>query len=257
MPLPLRRQPVQRVAKRHPLTAHAAGNRPDYTLAALLAGLTALTRIVNIGGYPRLFTDENVYVSQAWAVQYQGTLANYTYWYDHPPVGWIQMAVYSALTGALPRHHGLTTMAGREYMVVMSIAGTVLLYMLGRRLGLRRSFAFLAGLLYVLSPLAVSFSRYVLLDNIAIVWCLASMVLALSPKRRISAAVGSGLCAGIAFLSKETVLLPLAGAFYLLVSNYWQPSLRGLIGRIGYLLRVNAYKYRVIGNDVYVSGGYP
>lgn len=178
----------------------------DTLIAGIIAVLAAVSRIWNIAGYPRWFTDEGVYVSQAWAVQYEHVLAPYTYWYDHPPGGWIQMALWSVLTGAQHRHKADSVLAGREYMVVMAVATAVLMYVLARRLGFRRPFAAAASLLWILSPLALTFSRYVLLDNIAIPWMLAAFVLALSPTRKIIAAFGSGLCVSIAGLSKETIL---------------------------------------------------
>lgn len=201
--------------------------RADYVLAGLLACLTAVSRSWNFGGYPLWFTDEGVYVSQAWAVQNEHQLAPYTYWYDHPPLGWIQITVWSMLTGAWHRHPHGSILVGREFMVVIAVTAVVLTYILAIRLGFRRPFAFAAGLLYVLSPLAVTFSRYVLLDNIAIVWVLAAMVLALSPQRRLSAVAGSGLCLAAAILSKETALLFAPAVWYLIWQNYRQSPNRG------------------------------
>ena len=41
---------------------------------------------------PAATDDEGTYLAQAWAVQHGQGLAHYTYWYDHPPLGWIQLA---------------------------------------------------------------------------------------------------------------------------------------------------------------------
>lgn len=209
------------------LRTNIVRNRVDWILVVILAIGAAVTRIWNLGGQ-RLFTDENVYVSQGWAVQNFLGMANYTYWYDHPFLGWSQLAGWFGLTGSLERHRDLTTMAGREYMVLMAVVTTVLIYVLARRLrvngddGIRRGFAFLAAALFVLSPLAVSFSRYVLLDNIAVPWVLAAMVLVLSPTRRLSAAIAGGACMGVAVLSKETAILIVPAYLGLLLHNYWQ-----------------------------------
>lgn len=220
------------VPRRQPgkLRRYIAQHPADFGLAVLLALGAAVTRIVNLAGYPRLFTDEGVYVSQAWAVQFKGELAHYTYWYDHPPFGWVQMSLWSVLTGAQHRWAEHATMAGREYMATMAVVCAVLIYVLARRLGMRQSFAFLAGALYVLSPLTVGFGRYVLLDNIAVVWVLAAMVLALSPTRRLSAAIGCGACLAAAMLSKETAVLLAPAVAYLLWRNYWRGS-RGQLAR--------------------------
>ena len=46
--------------------------------------------------------DEGTYVAQAWALLHLGQLADYTYWYDHPPVGWMLLA--AAGVAAVVRH---------------------------------------------------------------------------------------------------------------------------------------------------------
>jgi hypothetical protein len=159
--------------------------------------------------YPQRFEDEGTYVSQAWAVKEQGVLAHYTYWYDHPPVGWIQMALHMSVTDALDRYGSAIT-AGREYMLLLHLATVVLLYALARRLQIGRIGSALAVLVFALSPLSVEFSRYVMLDNVALPWLLGALLLALSPRRNLTAAVGSAVCMAMAILSKETfaVLMP-------------------------------------------------
>src|SRR5687768_3254695 len=42
--------------------------------------------------------DPGTYTWQAWAVLEGKGLAHYTYWYDHPPLGWIQIALYAWVT---------------------------------------------------------------------------------------------------------------------------------------------------------------
>ena len=47
--------------------------------------------------------DEGTYVSQAWAAGALHQLSHYTYWYDHPPLGWLQLEAYAELTRAWTR----------------------------------------------------------------------------------------------------------------------------------------------------------
>lgn len=180
--------------------------------AAIIASLIIAAGIigaVNMTGYPQRFEDEGTYVSQAWAVKERGTLSHYTYWYDHPPGGWIQMAGYLLATDAIGRYNSAIS-AGREFMLLVHMITVGLLYALMRRLKIGRIAAGLGMLAYVLSPLVVEFSRYILLDNIALPWLLAAFFLALSPRKHLLAAIGSAICMVIAVLSKETfiVLLP-------------------------------------------------
>ena len=61
---------------------------------ALVLALVAVLYGVNLHGYPEFINDdEGTYFAQAWTVANKGLVAPYTYWYDHPPVGWIQMAL--------------------------------------------------------------------------------------------------------------------------------------------------------------------
>jgi len=190
-----------------------------------LAIITALLLVTgwvtasNIAHYPMRFEDEGTYISQAWAIQHWQQLAHYTYWYDHPPLAWAQLAVWTTLTQAFERYDS-AIVAGREFMVVVRLASCVLLYALALKLGIRKLFAALAVLLFALSPLSVEFGRMVLLDNIALLWVLAAFVLATSAHKHVSAFAGAATCMAIAVLSKETMLILLPALLYML----WQQS---------------------------------
>jgi hypothetical protein len=188
---------------------------------ALVNVLLAIATVAHGWGMtrsPGALDDEGTYVAQAWAVQNWGSLAHYTYWYDHPPLGWLQIALWTEVTGAF-RGTTYAVLAGRELMLVAQLASCLLLYALGRRLGMRRPAVTLAVLLFALSPLAVVFHRYVLLDNIATPWLLGAFVLAASPRRHLGAAAGAGVCMAVAVLTKETTLVLLPVLVWQLWSN--------------------------------------
>ncbi|HZD37099.1 MAG TPA: glycosyltransferase family 39 protein [Actinomycetes bacterium] len=187
---------------------------------AILLGLLVAVAVVHAIGMdqaPQRVDDEGTYVAQAWAVQHWHTLAHYTYWYDHPPLGWILMAAWTAATGAFSRASSAVS-AGREFMLVVQVASAGLLYVLARRLGLRRPAAAGAVLLFALSPLALSFHRAVYLDNVATPFLLAAFLLVLSPSHRLAAHAAAALAFAAAVLVKETSLLLLPA----LVWQYWQ-----------------------------------
>ena len=80
----------------------------------ICAGLLLVVLTVqgwNIAGYPTVSDDEGTYLAQAWALQHGLGLAPYTYWYDHPPFGWMQIAVMSWLP-SLVFHGGLVVARG-------------------------------------------------------------------------------------------------------------------------------------------------
>jgi hypothetical protein len=186
--------------------AWARAHRVSLAIVLVLLTVTGVVHAWGMTAAPQRLDDEGTYVSQAWAVQHWRTLAHYTYWYDHPPLGWILLACYTTVTGAFARAPSAVA-AGREFMLVCQLASVALLYLVARRLGLRRGAAAGAVLLFSLSPLAVEFHRAVYLDNIATPFVLAAFALALSPGRRLAAHAGSGLCFGAAVLCKETALL--------------------------------------------------
>jgi hypothetical protein len=202
--------------------------RAHWLSLLVVAGLLLAVGIVHAVGYDRfpgrINDDEGTYVAQAWAVQHWHSLAHYTYWYDHPPGGWITIAGYTWLTQAFERLPTAVS-AGREFMVVVKLASAALLYLLGRRLGFHRLAAAGAVLLFGLSPLAVQYQRMVFLDNPALMWTLAALALAASPKRSLAASAGSGACFAIAVLSKETSLV-LFPALVLLLWQYTSPRTR-------------------------------
>jgi hypothetical protein len=202
-------------SERKPRFAWFRKRKLDILLVTILIAITGAVSAINMTGYPQRFEDEGTYISQAWAIKERGELAHYTYWYDHPPAGWIQMAIHLAATDALDRYGSAIT-AGREFMLLLHLACIVLLYALARRLGIGRVGSVLAPLLYGLSPLTVEFSRYVMLDNVALPWFLAAFFLALTPRRSLGAAVGSAVCMAIAALSKETFLALVPVLLYVL-----------------------------------------
>jgi hypothetical protein len=168
--------------------------------------LAAVVHRVNYAVAPQRIDDEGTYTAQAYAVERFGELAHYTYWYDHPPLGWLQMAAWTAATNAFDRAE-LAVTAGREAMLVAHVVSVTLLWVLARRYHLGRPAAAGAVLLYSLSPLAVQFHRTVYLDNVAVPWLLGAFVLALSTRRQLLAFAASAVCFAVAVLTKETFLL--------------------------------------------------
>jgi len=175
----------------------------------MLLNLLIIAAVLHARGMdraPAFDDDEGTYMAQAWAVQTRHALTHYTYWYDHPPLGWLLLAAWTWTTGAFSRASSAVA-AGREAMLVVHLASCGLLFALARRLDLRRGFAGLAVLLFTLSPLALFYQRLVYLDNLATPFVLGAFVLALSPRQRLSAYAASGACFAAAVLIKETSVL--------------------------------------------------
>ncbi|MFD8393832.1 ArnT family glycosyltransferase [Streptomyces sp. NPDC059680] len=196
-------------------------SRPDLLLCGVLLAAILVVQGWNIADYPTLSDDEGTYLAQAWAVQQGRGLAHYTYWYDHPPLGWIQIALLSRLPAAIsPGSMTVGTM--RFTMLLVSGVSAVLVYVLGRRLSLPRWAAGLGTALFGLSPLAVVLSREIFLDNIAVMWLLLAFCLAASPSRHLWHHFGAGLAAAAGVLTKETMLVVLPA----LLVTMWRHSHR-------------------------------
>lgn len=177
-----------------------------WLLPPLVVGI--LVNALNLGGSPQRIDDEGTYTAQAWSIGNLGELTHYTYWYDHPPLGWIQIAAYAGLTDAWERYD-VAVIAAREAMLVFTGIAAILLWVLVRRIGFARLTASVAVAIFLLSPLAVQFHRQVYLDNIATAWLLAALLLALSRRAQLIGYIGAAAAFGIAVLTKETYLLAL------------------------------------------------
>ncbi|MFJ4859781.1 MULTISPECIES: phospholipid carrier-dependent glycosyltransferase [unclassified Streptomyces] len=196
-------------------------SRPDLLLCGTLLLVIVLVQGWNITDFPTLSDDEGTYLAQAWAVQQGDGLAHYTYWYDHPPLGWIQLAGLTYLP-SLFVPDSMTVASMRCAMLAVSAVSAVLLFVLARRLWLPRWAAGLAMALFGLSPLSVVLQREIFLDNLAVMWMLLAFCLAASPSRHLWHHFGSGLAAATAVLTKETMLVVLPA----LLVTMWRHSHR-------------------------------
>ncbi len=175
----------------------------------------------NMFGYPYFESDEGTYTSQAWAVVTKGDLAPYTYWYDHPPLGWITLALWTLLFKGGFFAFGSSIETGRVFMLVVHAASVALVYFIALRVTSRVLPAFAATLLFSLSPLAIYFQRRVLLDNMMIFWILAAIaVLFVSYKKiRLRHYIFSGLFFAFGVLTKVTAVMFGPALLFLLLTH--------------------------------------
>ncbi|MFD8223669.1 ArnT family glycosyltransferase [Streptomyces massasporeus] len=187
-------------------------SRPDLLLCGVLLAAILVVQGWNIADYPALSDDEGTYLAQAWSVQQGNGLAHYTYWYDHPPLGWIQIALLTWIP-ALISPESMTVGTMRAAMLVISGISAVLVFVLGRRLALPRWAAALGMVFFGLSPLSIVLQREIFLDNLAVMWTLLAFTLAASPSRHLWHHFGAGIAAATAVLTKETMLVVLPALF--------------------------------------------
>ncbi|GAA3920244.1 ArnT family glycosyltransferase [Actinoplanes auranticolor] len=194
----------------------------------VVGGLTAVVLFFmawNITGFPTATDDEGTYLAQAWAVQNGQGLAHYTYWYDHPPLAWIQLAGLAWLP-ALLFPDLIAVAAGRIAMLPVVGASLVLVYVISRRLDLSRWAAALALLTFGLSPLSITMNRQIYLDSFAVAWMLAALALALSPRKHLWHYAAAGAATAVSVLSKETMLLTAPAVLVAMWQNAAKTSTR-------------------------------
>ena len=201
----------------------AASIAGEPALVAALVALGLLTQGLNMFHYPAFtfLDDEGIYAEQAWAVLYQHRLAPYTYFYDHAPGGWILLAGWMRLSGGL-HTFGTVIDSGRVLMLLLHLAMVPLLYQIARKLGGNVPAAALAAALFSISPLAIFYQRMVLLDSIMLFWALLSLDLLLDGWGRLSHVVLSGVCFGLALLSKETAIFLLPAMLFIVFEQRWR-----------------------------------
>ncbi|MFJ4277866.1 ArnT family glycosyltransferase [Streptomyces massasporeus] len=212
--VPAQRRPAPRTGthRRVEPPSRLRSSRPDLLLCGVLLVAILVVQGWNIADYPALSDDEGTYLAQAWSVQQGNGLAHYTYWYDHPPLGWIQIAVLTWIP-ALISPESMTVGTMRAAMLVISGISAVLIFVLGRRLALPRWAAALGMVFFGLSPLSIVLQREIFLDNLAVMWTLLAFALAASPSRHLWHHFGAGIAAATAVLTKETMLVVLPALF--------------------------------------------
>ena len=224
--------------------------------AVIVLGLLAVcgwVEATNMTGWPSPFDDEGTYVSQAWSTINHGMLSHYTYWYDHPPLAWIIMGAWSALTGAWSRYPMMID-GGRELMLVAHLLNVGLVFLIARRAGMHRVLAIVAVAIFALSPVGLYYHRMVLLDNVSTTFVLASFALVMSPRRRLWAFGAAGACFGAAVLCKETSLLVLPA----LALAAWQYADRAtrrycltVFGSLFFLIGVSYPLYALLKGELF------
>ncbi|MEX5300205.1 glycosyltransferase family 39 protein [Kocuria sp. CPCC 205292] len=160
----------------------------------------------NLNGAAVLMEDEGTYTAQAFSVM-EGELAPYTYRYEHPPLGWIQLGALAWLPHALGLGDGTYIGATRYAITPFFVATALLIYLIARRLDIYRPFAALSTVVFILSPLSLVFGRQVFLDNVGIPWLLLAFWMTMSPRAALWHHIWAGAFFALAVLSKETLAI--------------------------------------------------
>jgi len=193
-------------------------NKKGLIILTVLLLISGIAHGYNMFHFPYYENDEGTYMAQAWSVLTQGKLAPYTYWYDHAPMGWFLIALWTKLTGGFFTF-GFSINSGRVLMLVIHLGSSLLLYGVSKRITKSVFASVLAVIIFSLSPLGIYFQRRVLLDNIMTFWILASFLLLLGSGRKLHHFFISAFFFSIAVLTKETAIFFLPAFLYLVYSQ--------------------------------------
>ncbi len=171
----------------------------------LLITMVSLVSHWNTFFFPAYREDEGTYISQAWALVNSGSLAPYTYWYDHSPVGWFFIAFWNIISGGFLENTN-SIIAGRIFIVILNVCSALLVYTIAKQLTHSKLYSGLSSLLFILTPLAIEFQRRVFIDNIMIFWLLWSIYFSIKPTK-LPNVVLSAITFAIAVLSKESAIV--------------------------------------------------
>ena len=171
--------------------------------------------------YPYFESDEGTYMSQAYAVKEYGELSLYTYWYDHPPFGWITIAAWIELLQGDWNFFGNSLNTGRVLMFLLHLTQVSLIFFIVQRVTRSPYLAFLAIALYTVPPLATYFQRRILLDNLMTTWILLSVAILFIQQVRLRHVAMSGAFFGLALVTKITSVMFAPAILYLLATAKW------------------------------------
>ena len=176
-------------------------------LAALLL-IALFAHGVNMFRYPAfsLAEEEGITASRGWSMREHAQPSPYTYVYDAPPAGAIVIAGWTVLTGGYGTFGGPVN-SGRALMLAVHLAMVPLLFLIVRRLGGGMVVATAATLVFSLSPLALFYQRLLLAETLAMLWLLLALLLLLDGHGRLSRVILSGVCFGVAVLTREQTLV--------------------------------------------------
>lgn len=186
----------------------------EWLLIGAILLLAGLAHGINMFHFPYFESDEGTYMSQAWAILHEGQLAPYTYWYDHAPGAWIQIAFWEVLTGGM-HSLGPSVYSGRVLMLLFQLGSVFLVYRITRQLTHSQWTASVAALLFALDPYGLYFHRRILLDNICAFWMLLALTLVLSRRLTLTKICLSAVALAIAVLSKEVAVVVIPAFIYL------------------------------------------
>ncbi len=194
-------------------------SRRHYIILFFVLVVAFAAHSFNMFHFPYYENDEGAYVSRAWSLLRDGSLSPYTYWYDHAPGGTFLLAAWAIVSGGFFTFGETAIDSARVFMLLLHVGGVGLVFYIARRLSGSVRAAAIAALLFALSPLALYYSRRVLLDNMMLFLVLCSTALLVRETVRLRTVLLSSFLLGLAIMTKENAIFFVPPLFYLLFTR--------------------------------------
>ena len=141
--------------------------------------------------------------------------------------------------------------AGDVLLVLHSLAGIVLVYRLGRMIGLARPWASAGAAALAVSPLYLYMGQWAMSDVPAMVWATAAVVAAWKSEKHPSWALAAGTCAAVGFLIRPSNFLIVIPMLVLIGASPRRLLFASLAGIPGVIAWINHAAY-----GAYLESGY-
>ncbi len=192
----------------------------QHKIMLIILGVAVCSMGLNMSKFPYFEGDEGIYVSRAVALVQDGKFSTGTYWYDHPPFGWLLIGIWLTITKSNILFESLLT-SGRVFILIMNLVNVGFIYYIANKMTNNKYLSVLAALTYALSPLQIYFGRRILLDNIMSFLVISSIFAYLYTKKWWVGSSVSAILFALAVLTKENAIL---FSVPLLLLQLWFPN---------------------------------
>lgn len=193
-------------------------SRKSLFILVTLLVIVVVVQAQNLFRFPFYQDAEGTNISNAWTLVNTGELSPYTYAYDEPPAGSFVLSLWTMITGGVGAF-GFSVNSGRVLMLVLHLVTTAFLFGIARKTSKSDLAALVTALIFCFSPLVAGLQRRVLLDNIMLVWFLASLYLILGENRTLGHYIASAVTFALAVLTKGSVIGFLPVLVYIILSR--------------------------------------
>lgn len=195
----------------------SVNRRGLYIVTLLIIAIFAI-QFQNLFNFPYYQDAEGTNMSNAVSILNGGDLSPYTYTYEEPPAGAIMMSLWARVTEPL-NLFDFSLESGRLLMLFVHLISVAMVYGITQKLTKSNIAAIVAALIFSFSPLAISYQRRILLDNLMLMWVLMAIYLIVGKDRTLVHYLSSAVIFGIAVLTKIAALGLLPAMFLIILTQ--------------------------------------